>query len=142
MNITVTRLEGTPNSTPGMISIDGVWHGYTLEPRMDRTQGKPYAIPAGTYPVTLELSPKFGFITPHVNNVPGFSEIEIHPGNYPGDTHGCLLVGETRGADYVGNSRQAFADIAQILSTATDSLSITYIDYVGTPTITDPEIMM
>lgn len=141
MKITVQRQKGTPLSTPGLIDVDGVWEGYTLEPRMDRSQGKPYAIPAGTYKLALEFSPHFQTITPHVLDVPGFEYIEIHWGNYPKDTEGCLLIGMTRGQDFVGNSREAFSNLAGVLENANGDISITYVDY-ATSVVTDPEIMM
>jgi len=125
MELTVQRLAPTPNSTPGMMDIDGIFFCYTLEPRSDTTHGKPYCIPAGTYPVTLEMSPKFGFVTPHVNDVPGFTEIEIHIGNFPKDTEGCCLVGFSRAEDFVGDSREAFA---ALMAKLVEPISITYID--------------
>lgn len=134
MNLTVTRQLGTLNSTPGMLDIDGLFFCYTLEPRTDSSQGKPYAIPAGTYPISLEMSHKFGFVTPHVNNVPGFTAIEIHPGNFPKDTEGCCLVGESRATDFVGDSREAFH---ALMSAITLPASITYVDAVPVP---DPEL--
>lgn len=90
---------------------------------------KPYAIPAGSYPIKLEESPHFTalmaanatmaalfgdlfpdgkVITPHLYNVPDFELVEIHPGNLPEDTEGCTLVGSTRGTDYVSASDMAF----------------------------------
>ena len=61
---------------------------------------------------------------PHVLNVPGFDEIEIHPGNFPGDTEGCLLVGFTRLPDMIESSRAAFADLMARLK---GDIQITYI---------------
>ena len=112
---------------------------------MDRSQGKPYAIPSGEYPVTIEKSPKFSalyhrdFLTPHVNNVPGFTGIEIHIGNVPRDTEGCTLVGEIKGAiDCIGNSEIAFRALMGILTRIGDEpITIAYIDPMP---VTDPEI--
>ena len=80
MNITIERKWFTPNSTGGQMSLNAVFFCYTLEPRADQSQGKPYCIPAGQYGVTLALSARFQMVTPHVMDVPGFTEIEIHPG--------------------------------------------------------------
>ena len=138
MKLTITRQQGTALSTPGMLDIDGVFQCYTLEPRMDRSFGKPYAIPAGEYALALERSPHFSaimgydFLTPHVLDVPGFDYIEIHPGNKPADTIGCCLVGETRTAtapDWIGNSVQAFATLVARLKTCKEPLTISYVDY-------------
>ena len=129
MNITVERKWFTANSTVGEMSLNGAFFCYTLEPRADQSQGKPYCIPAGQYSVTLQMSARFQMITPHVMNVPGFSEIEIHPGNYPKDTEGCCLVGSTRETDFVGNSRATFAQLMPQLQAG--PISITYMDAAG-----------
>lgn len=51
------------------------------------------AIPAGTYLIGLEHSPRFGPDTITVYNVPGFSAIRIHGGTTEDQTEGCPLVG-------------------------------------------------
>jgi hypothetical protein len=38
-------------------------------------------------------SPRFGRDLIELSDVPGRSEILIHPGNYPRDTQGCVLLG-------------------------------------------------
>ncbi len=109
MMLTVIRQTYTPKSTIGILYIDGVFQCYTEEPPSpsgDNPQ-KPYCIPVGTYQVKMLMSPHFGISTPHILDVPGFEDIEIHNGNYPRDTHGCTLVGQTRGADFVGESISA-----------------------------------
>lgn len=126
MNITVLRDTFTDMSTTGELSLDGVFLCYTLEPRSDRSEGKPYCIPPGTYPATLVYSEKNGFVTPRLTGVPGFTDIEIHPGNFPADTEGCTLVGESRGTDMVGSSRAAFADLMSRLDGATE-FTVTYV---------------
>jgi len=128
MNITVERKWFTPNSTSGEMSLNGNFCCYTLEPRADRSNGKPYCIPAGTYPVMLAPSPRFNTVTPHVTNVPGFEEIEIHYGNYPRDTEGCCLVGATRDTDFVGNSRNTFFSTLMPQLQNAASITITYVN--------------
>jgi hypothetical protein len=66
-------------------------------------------------------------IVPVVQSVPNFTGVEIHPGNFPPDTHACCLVGETEGTDFVGNSRAAFDALMQQLSSVTEPITITYI---------------
>jgi len=126
MELLVNRTTRTANSTIGDFSINGAFFSYCLEPTdrgltsamtlaqiaaikvMDET-----CIPTGTYNVTSYDSPKQGRTVPLLEDVPGFADIEIHVGNYPRDTDGCLLLGATQDVDFVGNSAvtvQAFYD--------------------------------
>jgi hypothetical protein len=89
----VTRRWLTATSTCGDLTVNDQYFSKTLEPRQDQSQGKPYCIPEGTYQFTLELSAHFETVTPHLQNVPGFTEVEIHWGNWPSDTEACLIVG-------------------------------------------------
>lgn len=65
------------------------------------------AVPAGLYSARMELSPHFGFSTPHLD-VPGRTYIEIHPANFPAQLEGCIAVGEAIDGDALDNSRAAF----------------------------------
>jgi hypothetical protein len=67
------------------------------------------AIPTGDYRMTLYFSPRFKKQVLLFHDVPGFDYIEIHPGNYPTDTRGCILPGMARGEDEVRGSQIAFA---------------------------------
>lgn len=117
MQIDVIRSIKTAQSTQGSMSVNGIFACYTLEPTTREVAGQPVsqwkiqdqtAIPLGTYTVTIDFSPKFDRSMPLVNNVPDFDGVRIHWGNYPHDTDGCCLVGETMANDFVGNSREAF----------------------------------
>jgi hypothetical protein len=88
--------------------INGVWEAFTLEPRRDQSQGKPFCVPAGMYGYSIYSSPRFGRNVIAVEAIPGFDDIEVHPGNFPRDTHGCCLVGRTEGSDFVGQSDVEF----------------------------------
>ena len=125
MQLTVTRVWHTDLSTCGTLDVDGVFQCYTLEPRADQSRGKPYCIPAGNYVVTLAWSNHFQCLTPHIENVPGFTEIEIHWGNFPKDTEGCTIVGQTHTPDFVGFSKKAFLALMQKL-VGQKQISITY----------------
>lgn len=111
MLLTVKRIRATPESTQGEMLIDGAFECYTLEPRMDRSQGKPYAVPAGTYPYAVAPSLHFGRNVIRIAGIPGFDNIEVHPGNFPADTHGCCLVGATEAENFVGRSDAEFNDL-------------------------------
>jgi hypothetical protein len=58
---------------------------------------------------------------PLLLQVPYFEGIRIHPGNTDKDTDGCILVGDSRGNDYVGESRVAFGRLFDKLQAAIDA---------------------
>src|SRR5271168_3094452 len=108
MNLLLQRGRPTFASTPGELTFPGAPSTfYTLEPPPGRS------IPAGTYKVIVRESPRLGYETPRLLGVPGWPEndILIHIGNYPKDTEGCILVGLTEETDFVGSSREAFAQL-------------------------------
>ena len=55
-----------------------------------------YVIPALTYKVQVNLSPKFGTLMPVLVQVPGRSGIRIHGGTKPGHSTGCVLITNRR----------------------------------------------
>jgi hypothetical protein len=69
------------------------------------------AIPRGKYTLVNSFSNRFQKYLPEILNVPGFAGIRIHPGNKAEDSEGCILVGTTKGVDFIGNSRNAFASL-------------------------------
>lgn len=104
MRITLERFIRGTEATIGSLSVDGNWLGWTLEDRVrddpnpttPQNEGKVYgqtAIPAGTYHVIVNLSPRLKKRMPRLLNVPGFDGILIHKGNDAGDTQGCILIG-------------------------------------------------
>lgn len=109
MKIEVKRRALRPKYTIGSMYIDGTYFCDTLEdrvrdlPREAKVPGQT-AIPAGTYTVTVNRSPKFGRDLPRLLNVPHFDGILIHRGNTAADTSGCILVGENKVVGKVINS--------------------------------------
>ena len=63
------------------------------------------AIPAGTYEVIFNWSPKFGKNLPRLLNVPHFTGILIHSGNTAADSAGCILVGNNTEKGRLTSSR-------------------------------------
>jgi hypothetical protein len=109
MVITVKRLYKTDNSTIGELLIDGIFECFTLEDkeRLMKIKGET-AIPKGTYKVIINESNRFKRLLPLLINVPNFEGVRIHSGNSNHDTEGCILVGQTRNKNYIGQSRKAF----------------------------------
>ena len=133
MKLLVTRSAFTGLSTIGSLAVDGAPFGHTLEPPKKEDDSKPRAIPCGTYDVSIRYSPKHGRLIPHVENVPGFSEIEIHIGNFPRDTEGCLLVSHSISnvPDQILGSKTAFDSLFRMLSEAKEKgeeITITYVE--------------
>lgn len=121
MEITVNRKVKTKVSTISDVLIDGEFYCYGLEdtdrglsndmPIEEIKEKKVFAqtaIPTGRYEVIISFSNRFQQYMPLLLNVPGFEGVRIHPGNTAANTEGCLLLGQTMGADFVGNSRLAY----------------------------------
>ena len=116
--IRVTRGHTLPDRCLGVVELDMpgdgagfLPFGYSCED-VDRGDGAAKikgrtAIPVGTYAVKLYNSPKHGPNTPELVDVPGFQHVQIHSGNGPQDTEGCLLFGLARDESQVLRSRVA-----------------------------------
>lgn len=110
--------------TEGVLFVDGEYFCDTLEDKVrDLPEEKKVmhetAIPAGTYKVIVNQSPKFKRELPRLLDAPFFEGILIHRGNYPKDTSGCILVGEKRGKDgVIINSTPYELKLTQLLKTA------------------------
>jgi hypothetical protein len=121
MQITVKRLHKTNTSTIGELLIDGIFQCYTLEDTERPVKIKnETAIPKGTYKVIINQSNRFKRLLPLLLNVPNYEGVRIHSGNTNHDTEGCILVGQTRGDNYVGQSRKAFDKLFKKMQTAKD----------------------
>lgn len=115
MNILVDRQWKTDVAVTGTMTVDGVQKYFTLE-LPESFEGHPNVtnktcIPAGTYPVQRLWSGHFGAMMPHITDVPGRNEIEIHVANFPHDILGCMGIGMLRTSDAsIGESREAFEE--------------------------------
>lgn len=95
---------------------------YTPKGQSCKCKGKIYAktaIPAGTYKVTLEYSPRFKRKLPLLHNVPHFIGILIHSGNDESASAGCLIVGNNTVKGRVTESRATSDKLNAILSKET-----------------------
>lgn len=90
------RRPTTGGCTLGELSLNGKFFCYTMEDPV-RPAGvyvpNETAIAAGTYPVTIEKSPRLGRLTPRLGGAVAGRGILMHWGNGAADTKGCILVG-------------------------------------------------
>lgn len=107
--VTLVRHWLTSKSTIGELAM-GNFRCYTLEDPVRHGPKIPgqTAIPAGTYPLRITWSPRFKQYMPVIEDVPGFTGIRIHWGNFPENTEGCVLVGRQRGEDAIFESRAIY----------------------------------
>lgn len=124
MKLLLERTTYTDNSTIGKLYINGVFQCFTLEDKdrnLEQQGEKVYgetAIPRGKYDVVITYSKRFRTELPLLVDVPQFEGIRIHPGNFSGDTEGCILVGSGTAPDRLFNSRAAFNALFQRLEIA------------------------
>jgi hypothetical protein len=109
MNLKLERKIFTEQSTIGELSVNGKFQCFTLEDKVRavKIHGKT-AIPQGIYEVVITFSDRFKKPLPLLLNVPNYAGVRIHSGNTAADTEGCILVGTSKAADFVGGSRVAF----------------------------------
>lgn len=142
MNLTLNRIFRGPDYTIGKLYIDRHYFCDTLEDPVrtlpascpNTSEGilcacpeKVYArtaIPAGTYKVTMQFSPRFKRVLPLLHDVPHFLGVLIHSGNDPGDTAGCILVGHNKVKGKVLESR-AVSDKLNALLEKENEMTIT-----------------
>ena len=145
MKLQLERKVYTETSTVGELSIDGKFFCYTLEDTVRQPGIKVYgktAIPSGAYPVSMTFSPKFGKPMPLVNGVRNYVGVRIHPGNTAADTEGCILVGHTKGNNFIGESRKAFGDLLpQIEKACKNRESVTLVIHDNVPTEELPTVV-
>lgn len=123
MQLQLFRVRFHETRTVGQLYIDGELFCFTLEDKVREIPGQAVekwkvqnetAISAGTYAVTLELSPRFGPDTISLNRVPGFSGVRVHSGNTEHDTEGCIIVGHRLNDDGTikfGTTKPALLDL-------------------------------
>ena len=132
MKLTLKRLFLGTEYTIGKLYMDGVYFSDTLEDpvididksgKFDNGEVKVYgesAIPYGIFEITLNVSPRFKRLLPRLIDVPHFSGILIHRGNYAKDTHGCILVGENKTKGAVLNSAKYEIELVAKIKAALD----------------------
>jgi hypothetical protein len=115
--LTINRNKSDDVCLEGEFLVDGAQKWYTLErPWMNGSNTpKVASILPGTYEVIVDYSPHFGRFMPHIINVPGRTNIRIHPANWVTQLEGCIAIGKTEGKDYIGMSDAAFDEFIALL---------------------------
>lgn len=126
MEIEIYRKYNSKN-TSGKLSIDGVFECYTLERAKDDPEH--VCIPEGKYPVRMRDSAFWGQHgyrqVPGIFDVPGRTDIEIHPANVPSELKGCVAVGKEQTEDGVMFSRIAFDVLLVKINACKDPIFVT-----------------
>ncbi len=117
--INIDRTSQSVTATMGLVSVNGLPIGHTLEPPWRNNKPFVSSIPPGTYPGRLFRRPN-GDLVVELRDVAGRSKILIHIGNRPKDTQGCILPGQTTSKDFVGKSEDAMEDIMRIVRATTN----------------------
>jgi len=125
MELQIKRTEFSEESTIGELSVNGVFECYTLEDKVRpvKIAGKT-AIPSGRYEVIINFSQRFQKQLPLLLNVPNYEGVRIHSGNTAANTEGCILVGETKTENFIGESRWAFNRLFEKLKIASETEKI------------------
>jgi hypothetical protein len=125
MELQIKRMEFSEESTIGELWVNGAFECYTLEDKVRpvKIAGKT-AIPPGRYEVIINFSQRFQKPLPLLLNVPNYEGVRIHSGNTAANTEGCILVGETKTENFVGESRWAFNRLFEKLKAASETEKI------------------
>lgn len=114
MKIDIVRTYFTREFTKGIIFVDDVFFGYTLEPEIKMPNEQSYVnrcISTGSYQARYEYSGKFKRHLIELKRVPNHDEIKIHNGNYREHTRGCILIGKRSGKGCVLESVPALNEL-------------------------------
>ena len=123
MEIKLNRIFFSDKCTVGDLEVNGKIVANTLEPKyIDlRTEAKVpshTAIPEGRYELLRQYSPKFRQMRYFLRDVPLFSGVMIHEGNYVWDTRGCILVGRRLpDMQFLADSRKTLEKLNDMLDT-------------------------
>jgi peptidoglycan hydrolase-like protein with peptidoglycan-binding domain len=110
LQLRVERFQSSDKSMIGKLFLNDKYICYTLEEAWRNNAKGNSCVPAGTYNAYIRYTStkknrEWCF---ELTDVPNRTAIQFHIGNDPGDTEGCILLGTTYSADYVGNSTAAY----------------------------------
>lgn len=130
MKLLLNSPRSIGDTTISPLMVDCEYECDILEDRVREIPGEPViawkvdgqtAIPAGTYKVIINWSPRFNKMLMLLVGVPGFDGVRIHGGNDADDTDGCLLTGTRAGDSEVINSQVALIKLQARIQAALDA---------------------
>lgn len=110
LNLAVERFQATSLSIIGTLTVNGTFICYTLEEAWRNNQKSHSCVSLGTYGAFIrydstKANREWCF---QLNDANGRTAIQMHIGNKPSHTEGCVLVGTSYTTDYVGDSTSAY----------------------------------
>jgi hypothetical protein len=109
--VTIHREYSDQKCTSGYLAVNGTIQAYTLELPWQGNKPLISSIPSGTYKGVLRYDHTDQWRI-ELQGVPGRTVVEIHTGNTPDDSEGCILVGKELGSDLcsikAGTSKPAY----------------------------------
>lgn len=113
MKLTLIRDKDNGESTLGRLFCEGEFLCFTLENTWADNEPRVSCVPEGNYQLETKKYGRYWekykpLEIPILKDVPNRSQILIHPGNFPKDTLGCILVGDNKANNFVGNSRNTW----------------------------------
>ena len=112
--LTIHRQYSDANCTSGYLAVNGTIQAYTLERPWLGNAPLISSIPSGTYPGILRYDHSDQWRI-ELTGVPNRDHIEVHTGNTPDDTEGCIIIGKELGDDLcsikAGTSQPAYRDL-------------------------------
>ena len=120
MELLLKRRYKGPTYTVGSLYLNGKYFCDTIEDKVRDLTKEPKvkhktAIPAGTYKVIVNMSPKFKRELPRLLNVPHFEGILIHGGTSADSSSGCVILGENKIKGKVINSAKYVNELTALL---------------------------
>lgn len=91
--LTIARKYSDSNCTSGYIAVNGTIQAYTLERPWAGNKPLISSIPVGTYNGILRYDHSDQWRI-ELQGVPGRTNVQIHTGNTPDNTEGCILIGK------------------------------------------------
>lgn len=105
MNITLEKSRiGSDGAFGRFLNDKGSHVCFTLEHAYENADGTFFTkLPPGKYTCKRRMSPRFKYEVFQIMNVPGHDFMEIHKGNFNGDSDGCILLGENVRPQFSGD---------------------------------------